>query len=91
MSVSADVHVSSPRERLGELVGAVSRETILAEASFAVIAVHVLDDNFLQPQPGTSAADHLVSGLVPFAVLLAVATVYPRLRPGSLRWWDSSA
>jgi dienelactone hydrolase len=82
MSASADVHVSSPRERLGELVGAVSRETILAEASFAVIAVHVLDDNFLQPQPGTSAADHLVSGLVPFAVLLAVAAVYPRLRPG---------
>jgi hypothetical protein len=82
MSASSDVHVSSTRDRVGELVGAASRETILAEAAFAVIAVHVLDDNFFQPQPGTSAGDHLVSGLVPFAVLLAVAAVYPRLRPG---------
>ena len=47
-----------------------------------MIAVHVLDDNFFQPQPGTSAGDHLVSGLVPFAVLLAVGAVYPQLRPG---------
>lgn len=82
MSASVDVHVSSTRERLGELAGAVSRETILAEAALFVIGLHVLDDNFFQPQPGTSAADHLVSGLVPLAVLLAVAAVYPRLRPG---------
>jgi uncharacterized protein len=34
-----------------------------------VIALHVVDDSFLQPQPGTSAADHLVSGLAPLAVL----------------------
>jgi hypothetical protein len=27
------------------------------------IGLHVLDDNFLQPQPGTSAGDDLVSGL----------------------------
>ena len=30
----------------------------------AVIALHVADDSFIQPQPGTSAADHLVSGRV---------------------------
>jgi uncharacterized protein len=82
MSASADVRVSSTRDRIGELVGTANRETILAEASFAVIGLHVLDDNFFQPQPGTSAADHLVSGLVPFAVLLAVAAVYPRPRSG---------
>jgi uncharacterized protein len=82
MSASADVHVSSTWDRVGELIGAASRETILAEAAFAVIGLHVLDDNFFQPQPGTSAADHLVSGLVPFGVLLAGAVVYPRLRPG---------
>ena len=46
-------------------------------ASLAVSALHVLDDNFLQPQPGTSAGDHLVSGLVPCAVL--------RLSPRSIR------
>jgi dienelactone hydrolase len=51
---------------------------------FAVglVALHVLDDNFLQPQPGTSAGDHLVSGLAPFAVLLAAAAFVPRFRAG---------
>jgi hypothetical protein len=39
----------------------------------ALIALHVLDDNYLQPQPGTSPGDHLVSGLVPLAVLALVA------------------
>ncbi len=53
-----------------------------AIVAFAVIGVHILDDNFLQPQPGTSAADHLVSGLAPLAVLLVVATAYRRLRAG---------
>ena len=33
---------------------------VLFLASVAVIALHVIDDSFLQPQPGTSAADHLV-------------------------------
>ena len=47
-----------------------------------VIAVHLLDDNFVQPEPGASAADHLVSGLVPLAALLAFAGAYPRLRAG---------
>ena len=43
--------------------------TALAAFGVAVIAVHIVDDNFVQPQPGTSARDHLVSGLVPLAVL----------------------
>jgi uncharacterized protein len=47
-----------------------------------VIALHVVDDSFLQPQPGTSAGDHLVSGLVPLAVLGLAAAVYARLRGG---------
>lgn len=48
----------------------------------ALIAVHVLDDSFVQPQPGVSATDHLVSGLVPLAVLAVAAVAYPRLRAG---------
>jgi uncharacterized protein len=48
-----------------------------------VMALHVLDDSFVQPQPGTSAGDHLVSGLVPLAVLAAMAVVYPRVRSGA--------
>jgi hypothetical protein len=51
--------------------------------ALALVAVHIVDDNFLQPQPGMSAGDHLVSGLVPLAVLLLAASVYGRLRAGS--------
>ena len=58
-------------------------ETRVARASLALVALHVVDDNFLQPQPGTSAGDHLVSGLVPLALLAATAWLYPRLRAGA--------
>ena len=40
--------------------------------SAAVIGLHVIDDNFLQPEPGMSAGDHLLSGLVPLGVLGAL-------------------
>ena len=48
----------------------------------AVIAIHVIDDSFVQPEPGTSAGDHLVSGLVPLAALGLAAVAYPRVRAG---------
>src|SRR5207237_890145 len=63
-------------------IAAAHRELTLAVAAIAALALHVLDDNFVQPEAGTSAADHLVSGLVPLAALLAFATAYPRLRAG---------
>jgi hypothetical protein len=47
-----------------------------------LIALHVIDDSFLQPQPGTSAADHVVSGLVPLAALGLAAALLPRVRGG---------
>jgi pimeloyl-ACP methyl ester carboxylesterase len=52
-------------------------------AAVAAIALHVVDDNYLQPAPGTSAGGHLASGLVPLAVLGIVAALYHRLRPGT--------
>ncbi len=58
------------------------RERALFLTAVAVMALHVADDSFLQPQPGTSAGDHLVSGLVPLAVLALAAVAYPRLRGG---------
>lgn len=58
------------------------REVVLVLVGIGVICLHVLDDNFLQPEPGTSAGDHLASGLIPLAVLAAVAAIYPRLRAG---------
>jgi dienelactone hydrolase len=65
-----------------QLVRTATHETTLAVCGLLVVAVHVVDDSFVQPQPGTSAGDHLVSGLVPVAVLLGVAAIYPRVRPG---------
>jgi fermentation-respiration switch protein FrsA (DUF1100 family) len=65
-----------------EVRARVAPESRLARGALAVVALHVADDNFLQPAPGTSAADHLVSGLVPLAVLVVAAWAYPRLRAG---------
>jgi dienelactone hydrolase len=52
-----------------------------------IICVHVVDDNFVQPQPGTQAGDHLLSGLVPIALLLGIAAIYPPLRAGARAAW----
>jgi len=71
-----------PESGIVQLVRTAARETPLAVWGLLAVAVHVLDDSFLQPQPGTSAGDHLVSGLVPVAVLLGFAAIYARLRPG---------
>jgi MYXO-CTERM domain-containing protein len=62
--------------------GGGSREWLFFRVAVLAIAVHVVDDNFVQPQPGTSAGDHLVSGLVPLAVLGLAAWAYPRLAGG---------
>ena len=62
--------------------GGRSLETILFFVAIALIALHVLDDNYLQPQPGMSPGDHVVSGLVPLALLGLAAWAYPRLRGG---------
>ncbi len=59
-----------------------ARHQLLFLASLALIALHVIDDSFLQPQPGTSAADHLLSGLVPLAALALAAAAYLRVRAG---------
>jgi uncharacterized protein len=55
----------------------------VAWTAIGLIALHVLDDNFLQPESGTAAGDHLVSGLVPLAALLGLAWLYPRVRAGA--------
>ena len=52
-------------------------------AAVAAIGLHIADDSFIQPQPGTSPADHLVSGLVPLVLLALAVYAYPRLRPGA--------
>jgi hypothetical protein len=57
--------------------------TRLLLAAIALLALHVVDDSFLQPVAGTSAGDHLVAGLVPLAVLGLAAWAVTRVRPGA--------
>jgi dienelactone hydrolase len=59
-----------------------SREAVLFLIGIALVALHVLDDNYVQPQAGMSPGDHVVSGLVPLALLGLAAWAYPRLRGG---------
>lgn len=51
-------------------------------AATAVAAVHLVDDNFLQPPDGTSAADHWVSGFVPLGIVAISVWLYAHVRAG---------
>jgi dienelactone hydrolase len=68
---------------LAAAASAIRTEAGLARVAMGVVALHVVDDNWLQPNPGTSAGDHLFGGLVPLALLVAAIALYPRLRPGA--------
>ena len=70
------------RRRLPAVAAALRTEAGVARLALGLIALHIVDDNFLQPEPGTSAGDHLASGLIPLGVLAAAAAIYPRLRAG---------
>ena len=74
--------VSESRGAAARVAAALRTEAGLARLALGVAALHVVDDNFLQPQPGTSAADHLAGGLVQVGLFLLFAWAYPRLRPG---------
>ena len=58
-------------------------EVGFARIAIGLVALHVVDDRFLQPNPGTSAGDHLVGGLVPTALLVVGAVLYGRVRAGA--------
>jgi uncharacterized protein len=57
-------------------------ESTLALASLGIVGLHLVDDSFLNPEPGTSPLDHLASGLVPLAALTLAAVAYRRARAG---------
>ncbi len=54
----------------------------LVTLALGAVALHVADDNYLQPEPGTSPLDHLASGLIPIGIFAAAAVAYPRARAG---------
>jgi uncharacterized protein len=47
-------------------------------AAIGLVALRIVDDTFLQPAAGTEATDHLASGLIPLAVLVAGALAFRR-------------
>ena len=83
MSTVAHPSADSRRAVATRVAAALRTEVGLARLALAVVSLHVVDDNFLQPNPGTSAGDHLVSGLVPLGLLVLAGVVYPRLRAGA--------
>ena len=62
---------------------ALRSERGLFTVATSVLGLHLIDDNYLHPKPGTAAGDHLASGLVPLGVLALAAAAYPRLRAGA--------
>jgi dienelactone hydrolase len=72
----------SGRAAAGRLAAALRTEAGLARLALGVAALHVVDDAFLQPEPGTAAVDHLWGGLLQVALLALFAWAYPRLRAG---------
>ena len=58
-------------------------ERNLALGSLGLVGLHIVDDNFLQPEPGMSPVDHLPGGLTQLALVVAAAWAYPRLRAGA--------
>jgi uncharacterized protein len=82
VTASATSHLPCREDLLARLASTLRREYVLFLLATGAVGLHFADDNFLQPEPGTSVGDHLASGLVPIAVLAAVAAAYPRLRAG---------
>lgn len=60
-----------------------SRAQQVFTVGVALTALHVVDDAFIQPQPGTGAEDHLARGLVPLAVAALSLWAFGRVRPGA--------
>jgi hypothetical protein len=83
MSTVAHPSADSRRAVATRVAAALRSEVGLARLAFAVISLHVVDDNFIQPNPGTSPVDHLVSGLIPLALLVGAGVVYGRVRAGA--------
>jgi uncharacterized protein len=72
----------SGRAAATRVAAALRTETGLARLALGIGALHVVDDNFLQPERGTSAGDHLWGGLVQVGLFVLFAWAYPRLRAG---------
>jgi pimeloyl-ACP methyl ester carboxylesterase len=89
MSTVAGAQETARRTAESRVV-ALRREAAIARVALAAISLHYADVAFFQPEPGTSAGDHLVSGLVPIGLLAVLGALYPRLRAGARATWAIS-
>jgi len=80
--VSIAAEPFAEQEGLRARVALGQAEVVIVLGASALVAVHLLDDSFVQREAGTTVADHLFSGLVPLAFVAAAAVGYTRLRPG---------
>ncbi len=72
----------SPFDRLRATRLDLTRQSAVALGAMAIVGLHVADDAFVHPEPGTSALDHLPGGLVQLAALGVAAAAYRRGRAG---------
>ncbi len=82
MNASAIAHTHDELRIATRVAVTLQSEVAVARLAIGAVALHMADDNFVQPNPGTSAGDHLASGLVPLAILAVVGVLYPRLGAG---------
>ena len=83
MTASATAQLPARNRLLARLAHGARQERALVLLASGAIGLHVADDNFLQPEPGMSAGDHLVSGLVPLVLVAGAALAHGRVRAGS--------
>ena len=76
-------HPAHRRYTAARILASVRTESGLLVLGAGLVALHVLDDNFVQPNPGVSAGDHLAAGLVPLALLMGAVVLYGRVRAGA--------
>ena len=80
---SAALAGQRPRFRSAERARELMRDEVrLFQLATVLIVIAVADDAFVHPEPGTSAGDHLASGLIPIAIAVIAALAYSRLRTG---------
>ena len=85
MSRVAVAPVASPIHRVAGRTRALARDVNLAMVGIAPGRAPRARRRFLQPEPGIAPGDHLVSGLVPLALLALAAWGLPRLAAACAR------
>ena len=81
MTAIAPPTIRAAVRRLAQPISTVG-ELALVRIALGVLALHVADDNLLQPNPGTTWVEHLTPGLGGVAALAVAAALVGRVRPG---------